>query len=993
MTKFRTAELSARVTEKSAWVLGLCLFATGLSSLVYQVLWSRFIAGLVGASSVAHVIVLIVFMGGLALGSWVFGQKADKVASPGKLYAVLELAIGLYAIALPWLLKGAAIPYLALARNHYPDDLGTVAALRFLLAMVLLLPPTVLMGGTLPAAVRMLAGQQGLRHTVARLYFLNSLGAALGASLAAFILLPSLGMVGASLLSAGLNITAAIVAWGWSNYAGAALAQVDEQALEAKEPPFPARTARAALAVICLSGFAGLGLEVAWIRLLAMMLGSTAQAFAVMLSAFILGIALGSAWVARTKAKIAEKDPLLLLAYLLCGGALALAATLPLYERAVYLFTHLSSSLPRDDNGFVLYQGVTFGVCMGLMLLPTIALGAAFPVATRATLRGAKSMGAGVGLTYAVNTLGTITGAPVAAILMPALQLHGLFVFELCVLLVAAGVALWGRAEKVRTPAWATVGVTALALISTYTFGGFRYQIIAAGVYRSDSKPPDSFDEFVAALEQETPLYVADGFDATVTVGQNQTDVTLRVNGKADASAPGDMSTQALLGHIPMVLKPDAKKVLVVGLGSGVTSGAALQYPDTDVDTVELLPEVVVAAAEFFAKYNEGALEHPRMRLTIDDAKTFLRLSPQRYDVIISEPSNPWMAGIATLFTTDFYKDVEDALAPNGLFVQWCHTYETSDELVALVARTLMSRFPYVYAFEPGDYDVAFVASRTPLTPDYGAMSARFSPQVKESLARAGAPVDLPGLLARQMLSPVSMRTLAGAGPLNTDGKPILEFKAPIGFFKRTNARQVGLMDERKSGNGRQLLVSALGAEGQAAVARTVRRPELAAQLRTAADALEMEVALGNQQPSSLRKVVKMLIAANMLDSDSLSPTPAYDKAIGLARKLVSTSGSTAEDSALLADTLRKAGQHAEAARMYQRALSQSNSNDPRGQWFAEWAQSLVAQGDLYGASHALAAAVGSGASDSALTQGRAALGLALAQGIPVALQPTTQAP
>jgi predicted membrane-bound spermidine synthase len=976
----RSTGLSTTTANKSALVLGACLFATGLSSLVYQVLWSRFIASLVGASSIAHVIVLIVFMGGLALGSWVFGQKADRVASPGRLYAVLELAIGLYAIALPWLLKAAAVPYLALARGHYPDDLGTVAALRFLLALVVLLPPTVLMGGTLPAAVRMLAGRDGLRHTVARLYFLNSLGASFGASLAAFVLLPSLGMVGASVFSAALNIAAAAVAWVWSNKVGPAMSQVDEKAHDAKEPPFPARTARAALVVIAASGFAGLGLEVAWIRLLAMMLGSTAQAFAVMLSAFILGIALGSAAIARTKATIVEKDPLLLLAYLLCGAALALALTLPLYERAVYLFTHLSSSLTRDDSGFVLYQLVTLGVCIGLMLLPTIALGAAFPVATRATMRGAKSLGTGVGLTYAVNTLGTITGAPVAAILMPTLQLHGLFVFELAVLLLAAAAALWGRGEKLKGPAWATVGVTALALVSTYAFGGFRYQIIAAGVYRSDSKPPDSFEQFVLALEQETPLYVADGFDATVTVGQNRTDVTLRVNGKADASAPGDMSTQALLGHIPMVLKPDAKKVLVVGLGSGVTTGATLQYPDTDVDTVELLPEVVVAAAEFFGKYNEGALDNPRMHLTIDDAKTFLQLSRTRYDVIISEPSNPWMAGIATLFSTDFYEDVDNALAPNGLFVQWCHTYETSDEVLALVARTLMSRFPYIYAFEPGDYDVAFVASKTPLVPDYAAMATRFSPQVKASLQRANAPTDLPGLLARQILSPVSMRTLAGTGALNTDGRPILEFLAPIGFFKRTKARQVGLLDERKSGDGKQLLVAALGDEGRQAVAQTVRRPELAAQLRQRAAGLESDVAAGKEAVSELRKVVKMLSAANSLDSDSLSPAPEYERAISLARRLTQVPGAPTEDSALLAEVLRKAGQHQEAARLYQDTLSKSSVNDPRGQWYVDLAQSLVGQGDLQGASQALAAGAANGAPEVMLAQGRAALGLAQAR-------------
>jgi predicted membrane-bound spermidine synthase len=731
--------------------IGACLFASGVAGLVYEVVWSRWLTDLVGASSSAQIVVITTYMAGLALGSWLFGGLADRVKRPERLYAALEVGIGLYAAAFPLLVKLAEMPYLALARGRYPESAGAITALRVALAVALLVPPTALMGGTLPAAVRFLYGATAdgasVRRTVARLYFLNSLGASLGAALTTFVLLPGLGLAGGGLVAVALNALAALAALRLSRRVGPVARAVVP---DATEPPLPDRAARLALAAVTLSGFAALALEVAWIRLFALVLGSSAHAFAVMLSAFILAIALGSGLVSRPAAskgwlRLDASDPLRLLSMLLAGGVLAMALTLPLVERAIWVFQRLGGAMPRSSAGWTAWQMAQFFGCLGLMLVPTTCLGAALPVAARAASRGAASLGHSVGTTYAVNTVGTLLGAVAANFALPVLSLRGLFLAALAVDLAAAGVALAGAQRPLsrRAP---VLGVAAVAgLLLAMLSPAWRYPILAGGALRSRGRIAGGFEQFAQTLTRSRVVYARDGSTATTTVLDTADTPSIRslfVNGKADASTdPGDLGTNVLLGHLPMVLDPDARDALVIGVASGVTCGAVLAHEDVRVDAVDLLPEMT-EVAPLFSSANGDALANPRLTLTIDDAKTFVKLAPRKYDVIVSEPSNPWMVGVGGLFAEEFYADVSHALRPGGLFLQWCHTYEMSDELMAVVARTLAARFPRVYAFEY-ESDVLFIASQEPIPVRPDRWKARLTPAVRDSLRKAGAPDTL----------------------------------------------------------------------------------------------------------------------------------------------------------------------------------------------------------------------------------------------------------
>jgi hypothetical protein len=336
------------------------------------------------------------------------------------------------------------------------------------------------------------------------------------------------------------------------------------------------------------------------------------------------------------------------------------------------------------------------------------------------------------------------------------------------------------------------------------------------------------------------------------------------------------------------------------------------------------------------------------------------------------------MAGIGDLFTTDFYDDVNAALADDGVFVQWFHSYETTDEVLSLVARTLLSRFPVVYTFEPHSNDIAFIASRQPLARDYPAMAARLTEPVVRSLSRAQAPTTLPGIMALQTLSPVSIHSLAGQGPVNSLSRPILEFEAPRGFFERKTARLVRALDERRYGDGSQLLAAGLGEEGREAVARAVRAPDKAAKLRERAAAIEADVQAGRRDPSALWEVVDLLTLALEQESDSLSPTPSYDAVVRRAARLARE---LASDRAVMGDLLLRSGRPEEAVREFGAAVALAKPGDPLGVWLAHLAHARALSGDLYGAAEALGAAEAEGAPALLMAKVRATLALSLAKG------------
>jgi predicted membrane-bound spermidine synthase len=796
----RTMNEPSKTARMAATALAAFLLLTGASALVYQVLWSKYLALLLGSSAVATVIVLTAFMGGLAIGSWVFGRYADRAPSVLTLYAWLELGVGIYCALFPSILDLLAAPYLRIVAPLHASSPVAFTAARLAFAGLVLVPPTVLMGGTLPAASRFLLSMEaGVRHAVGRLYWINSAGAVVGAVAAGFWLIPHLGLDLTMTAAAGVNVIVGLAAIALRGRLGAS---AHGRPLEdPSEAPLPAHTAALAVAAITISGFAALALEVAWTRLLALVLGGSTYAFTLMLATFILGIALGSRWVALPRWRTI--DPVLLLGGLLCAVALVLAISIPYYERLPYAVGRLSSVFQRTSTAYPLYQAALFGLCLLVMLGPTIAMGGTLPVASRIATRSAAALGGHIGLTYAANTLGTLLGALLAGLVfLPRLGLQSTIALVAMLYGAAAVTALLGCARPARRPAL-SLGALAVAVFVAVPFLPRWHDVgLAIGLYRDRAVVEIDQRTWSSRLNEEVQLLShVDGPTATVDVTRIRATglVALRVNGKPDASNQGDMGTQLLLAHIPALLtREEPRRAAVIGVGSGATIGELLLYPGVVVDAVEIEPAVVSAAREHFRSINRGALEDPRTHLVMEDAKTFFSLSKDRFDLIVSEPSNPWVAGIGGLFTEEYFAQARDRLAPGGLMAQWFHDYEMSDPVARNIVRTFRRVFPDATAWHVSSGDWILVGSTQPLRVDFEVLARRMAqPAIAESLRSIGIS-SVPGLLALQAMAPAALAAFAGNGVVNSDRFPIIEFAAPQAFFIGATAGALERADERK---------------------------------------------------------------------------------------------------------------------------------------------------------------------------------------------------
>lgn len=782
------------------------LFLSGATALVYELVWSKYLGNVLGNSGQAHAVVLATFMGGLALGAFVFGRTADRVKSPLALYGVLELGVGLYALAFPYVLGALEHLWLALA-PHVPE--GLRVAPRLLVSSLSLVVPTLLMGGTLPALVRHFAASlAGVRKELARLYAINSLGAAVGVYVAGTRLVPLVGLSASARIAAGLNVFLALAALALARQHPPAV--VAGAAPAAEDVAYPRRAVRAALIGVMLSGFTSMLYQVTWIRLLAIVLGASTYAFTLILTAFILGIGLGSFWLMTRKE---GGDSLKLYGWTQVGLVLSLCVALPLYVRLPHLFRWSEWMLTRAVETWPIFQGVTFAFCCAVLLVPTFIMGAAFPAAARVATAKVSEVGRELGGVYLWNTAGTLSGSVLGGlVLMPFWGMQGNFIAGAVANLIAAALAFHalsapregeGQGAAPSAPAWRTfapVGVTAvLAAVVLGSMQGWPQRLSNIAAVRAYQKPPESYPKLVEYMEKRiTPRFYADDTFATVMVGDLASENLrfMKINGKTDASNGGDIETQVMAAHLGVLLHPrDPKNVLVVGAGAAITAGSLLTHPVERLDMVEISP-AVIEAARLFKDDNRNAVDDPRTHVHIDDAKTFMALAPIRYDLIVSVPSNPWVTGVAGLFTRDFFQLVDKHLTDDGVLVQWIHTYESNRELVALVIRTLQDTFPHSTTWL-GPEDLVLVASRKPLSFDEAAVAARMArPDVKADLARVDIH-DLFGLLSKQVHSEAGQKAFAGDGPINTDDHNLLEYASPVAFFLAN--LDVRVKDERRS--------------------------------------------------------------------------------------------------------------------------------------------------------------------------------------------------
>jgi spermidine synthase len=569
--------------------------------------------------------------------------------------------------------------------------------------------------------------------------------------------------------------------------------------------------ARGAVLVAGLSGLAALMYEVLWTRLLITLIGSSTYAFSLVLVAFITGITAGSFLVGQRWSLKAERVRLLILCQL--GIAAGTMLALPLFERLPFLLWKLTLYLPLTDQNFGLFLAVEYCCCVLLMLVPTVLMGMSLPlvVGIVTDVSGGR-IGRSVGIVFSVNTLGTVVGAVLAgAVLIPAIGIQQSFSVGIGVNVVAAMVMI-AVAMRWRT-GWRVVAVVALMVGATFygvAVPPLDQDILASGIYRKlKETPPGTYQDFLRSLRRRAVVFSSEGAHANVAVMEYLDGSNLRVltiNGKPDASNGQDMPTQMLLGHLPMMLHPNPRSVFVIGLGSGATVGAVLTHSVDSVRCLEIAPEVV-DASRYFSDINGNCLDETRLHMTIDDAHTFLRLVPAAYDVIISEPSNPWIAGIGNLFSQEYFAVCRSRLAGGGVMAQWLQTYETDDRIVQLVLNTFQSVFPYTQVWMPTSGDLILLGSDRSLDALPDSLNERFSiPAVRASL-RGISIHSIFALLTTQVLTSEATYAVTNGEPINTENNPALEFQAPRTLHARGASSLVEREDERLNGTGEGLLV------------------------------------------------------------------------------------------------------------------------------------------------------------------------------------------
>jgi spermidine synthase len=809
-------------------------FLSGITALVYEIVWSRYLTLFVGGTSVAHTIVLATFMAGLAAGNAFFGRRADRPGTkPLRLYALLEVGIGLLCLLFPTVFSWVSSLYVILG-SHVGPGAPVNAVLKGLLAALSMFLPCMLIGGTLPVLVRyIVVNLTDLGPRIGFLYFINTAGAVAGSVLGGFWVVEEwgleFGMVGTSLINITLGAIFYFLAQATEREPKDApsLPPVEEQS--PTEDVYSAGQARTAFFAIGVAGGLSMLYELCWVRLLVLSMGSTVHSFSTMLLSFILGIALGSALVARLLRK--PRNAMALFGLCEVGISLVILVPLPWYEALPFVFFRMGSVLVHDAATYPLFLLAQVALGLGVMLLPTVLIGATLPLASRVCVDRIDSVGARVGDVFSANTVGTVVGAILTGfVALPRLGLERTLIGGaiasglLGVVLLrswrpagtdspfrAVAEVLLGSDTAPAPRLWpAALVALLLASANVALRSNWDPRLLQTGLYRWEGRYAfESWDDYKMNARKRSYLFSKDGADATVSVVESGGGRALLVNGKSDASNVfPDILTQALIGHLPMFLHRDPHTAMVVGLGSGATAGAILLHPGSSVDVAEISPEVVSAAA-FFESVNGGILRDPRMSLKVMDGREFLLLSRKRYDVIASEPTNLWVPGVAGLFTRDFYNVVAEHLEKGGVFSQWIQLYGTNASMVTSVARSLSEVFPYVSAWAVDKQDLIFVASRERRSFDPEAFVRRLEEVdpargVPKTDARVRILRDPVLFLTSQVATVGAVRLWSSKGAIYQDFRPRLEFEAaraqffgrPYPLFENLDERVVHRTDE-----------------------------------------------------------------------------------------------------------------------------------------------------------------------------------------------------
>jgi spermidine synthase len=773
----------------------LLLFTiSGFAGLIYESIWTHYLKLFLGHAAYAQALVLALFMGGMAVGSALASRLSRRWRNLLRGYALIEAVIGLAAIAFHPLFVAATETAYESILPALANDLAA-SLTKWTLAALLILPQAIALGMTFPLMSAGLLRRHPERpgEALGMLYFTNSFGAAVGVLASGFVMIEHLGLPGTIQAAGFMNLVLALVVWQLAPGRDPDPARVAAVAIARRigiqgraEAPW-----RLFLAVAFFTGMASFIYEIGWIRMLTLVLGAATHSFELMLSAFILGLAFGGLWV-RGRIDRAH-SPLEFLGIVQIAMGLLALATLPLYGAMFDLMQLVIQGTAKTDAGYGIFLLASHGIALAIMFPPAFCAGMTLPLITF-TLLSAGHGERSIGAVYAANTAGSIAGVMAAAhIGLPLLGLKGLILTGAAVDVALGLLLLWrlvgSSGLRGHTLVFTTTAIVVLAFIAVGSAVSLDPYKMASGVFRRG--------DLYSRTQAELKLY-RDGKTASVSLMQFREGLSLRTNGKSDGAINlgegariSDEVTMVLTAALPLAYRPDAKRAAIIGIGTGLTTHAMLGSDAVErVDTIEIEPAMADAARAFAAR-NAAAFADPRSRIVFDDAKTWFSTHGERYDIIVSEPSNPWVSGVSSLFTTEFYRHARRHLNPGGVMVQWFQLYEMDLSLVASVLAALAENFSDYAIYAATDSDLLIVAGDAetlsrPLA-DVFAMPGLAQELRKVHMRRLGD-LDIRRLGSKASLHPLFV---SYGVPPNSDYAPYLDLHASKYRFLQSGASEL----------------------------------------------------------------------------------------------------------------------------------------------------------------------------------------------------------
>jgi predicted membrane-bound spermidine synthase len=754
---------------------------SGFAGLIYESVWSHYLQLFLGHAAYAQTLVLAIFMGGMALGSALVARWSSRLRQLLLAYVLVEALIGAF---------GLVFHRVFIAASDYSLDTLVPAlssaweaqAYKWVLGALLILPQSILLGATFPlisgGIIRRWPERPGA--TLAMLYFTNSLGAAVGVLVSGFVLIRLVGLPGTVMTAGLLNVVLALLVW-------LAVREHPEPLADASAPTLQLGSMLRQWFTVAafLTGAASLMYEMAWIRMLSLVLGSSTHSFELMLSAFIFGLALGGLWIRRRVDTWSNPYLALGLAMLATGGCALL--TLPIYNSTFNMMGWTMRAVSHTAGGYALFNLSSQTLAAAIMLPATFFAGMTLPLLTHALLRTTSE--AAIGVIYGANTVGAILGVLLAIhVLMPMVGVKGIILAGAFIHMGLGVSGLWQAGETLRHISLATATAAGVALAACALLVNLDARKLTAGVYRHGQ---------VEQAPDARVRYLRDGKTATISLVDQSGAVTIATNGKPDAAimmAPGgplatDEITMVLAGVLPLSMHAHPARVANIGVGSGLTSDALLDSPRVhQLDSIEIEPLMVEAARLGFYPRNRRLFDDPRSRIHIEDAKTYFSLQHERYDVIVAEPSNPWVSGVASLFSQEFYRRINRYLKPDGLFVQWLQIYETDMTVVASVLAALSANFSDYAVYNVDFSNLVIVATPNGSLPE--STSIPFTePNLRAELEHIGiqSVADIESRLVGRKGSVDSLMASYRV-PANSDYFPYVDLNAPRLRFMQSDA-------------------------------------------------------------------------------------------------------------------------------------------------------------------------------------------------------------